>query len=194
MTDVAEALSALAHVLGELGVRWYVFGAQAAISYGASRVTHDVDVTIALGERPVGQLLASLSAAGWQSRATDAAELAALARVVPVVHAATGVPFDLVLAGPGIEETFLENARTRRIADVEVPVAAAEDIVTMKVLAGRPHDRQDVLAILRAQRASFDVQRVRAALEMLDDALDQSDLAANFEAAWREAQERGSPR
>jgi len=190
MTDVADALGALARVLGALELRWYVFGAQAAIVYGASRVTKDVDVTVALGELPVATLLASLADAGFVSRARDAAELAALARVVPVTHAASGVPFDLVLAGPGIEEMFLDNARERKVADVSVPVAAAEDIVTMKLLAGRPHDREDVVAILRAQRGAFDEQRVRTSLEMLDEALDQSDLAASFDDARRRAHGR----
>jgi hypothetical protein len=48
-SPVAELLGDLAAVLRRLRLRWYVFGAQAAIAYGAVRVTGDVDVTVDLG-------------------------------------------------------------------------------------------------------------------------------------------------
>jgi hypothetical protein len=35
----------LSTAFGAIGVRWYWFGAQAAILYGAARLTADVDVT-----------------------------------------------------------------------------------------------------------------------------------------------------
>lgn len=187
MTDVADALAALSRVLTHLGLRWYVFGAQAAISWGAARVTKDVDVTVALGELSVSELIAQLDAAGFRSRATDLQELARTSRVLPVLYAATSTPVDLVLAGPGLEDAFLANTRERVIAGSTVPVAAAEDIVTMKLLAARPTDREDVVAMLRAQRGRFDDARVREMLAMLDEALGQSDLVASFDDARRRA-------
>jgi hypothetical protein len=39
----AEVYAALAQVLSRLGVRWYVFGAQAAILYAAARFTEDIE-------------------------------------------------------------------------------------------------------------------------------------------------------
>jgi hypothetical protein len=48
-----------------------------------------------------------------------------------------GPPLDVVLAGPGLEELFLARAESREIGGVLVPVATGEDLVAMKVLAGR---------------------------------------------------------
>ena len=45
----AELLAALAPPLHQLGVGWYLFGAQAAMLHGAERLTADVDVTVHLG-------------------------------------------------------------------------------------------------------------------------------------------------
>ena len=42
---VADLLADLAGALDPLPVRWYLFGAQAAIFHGAARMTADVDVT-----------------------------------------------------------------------------------------------------------------------------------------------------
>jgi hypothetical protein len=42
------------------------------------------------------------------------------------------MPLDLVLAGPGLEEQFFARAVERRVGDVIVPVASAEDLVAMR--------------------------------------------------------------
>jgi hypothetical protein len=68
----------------------------------------------------------------------------------------------VVLAGPGLEELFFTRVEEHRIGDLPVPVAAAEDLVAMKILAGRPKDLDDVAAILRAR--SVDPERVRSTL------------------------------
>jgi len=188
MSAFAEGLDALAVVLRRAGLRWYVFGAQAAIAYGSTRVTKDVDVTVDLAATSVDDFIALLAAAGFSSRARDLGELARTSRVLPVVHARSGIPFDVVLAGPGLEEAFLERAVSLDIAGVRVPVAAPEDVIVMKILASRAIDRQDVVAILRAR--PVDTERVRAMLALLDDALEQGDLVPAFEAALAEAGRR----
>ena len=43
-----ELLATLAPVLAARGDRWYVFGAQAVLVWGRSRLTADVDVTVQL--------------------------------------------------------------------------------------------------------------------------------------------------
>lgn len=45
-----ELLAAVRSVFDRLGVRWYLFGAQAVIAYGAPRLTADADVTVELGD------------------------------------------------------------------------------------------------------------------------------------------------
>ena len=42
-SPVAEVLAALVACFHSLGVRWYLFGAQAAIYHGVARLTADVD-------------------------------------------------------------------------------------------------------------------------------------------------------
>ena len=97
--------------------------------------------------------------------------LAEANRVLPLVHARTRIPVDVVLAGPGLEELFFARAEQRPIGDVTVPVACAEDVVTMKVLAGRAKDLDDVAAILRAQRGTLDLYRARERLRQIERAL-----------------------
>jgi hypothetical protein len=70
---------------------------------------------------------------------------------------------------------------------VVVPVASAPDLVVMKVLAGRPQDLEDVIAVLRAQGDGLDAAPARAMLRELERALDRCDLVAAFDGAVAQA-------
>src|SRR5262249_52500871 len=76
-------------------------------------------------------------------------------------HALSGIPADIVLAGPGIEELFLARAKVVDVDGAHVPVACAEDVIVMKLLAGRPKDVDDVVAILAAHPDDLDLDLVR---------------------------------
>lgn len=178
---VADLLAALQGALAALGVRWFLFGAQAAILYGVVRLSADVDVTVDLGKRSATDLVAALAAAGFELRIPDAAGFAEATRVLPFVYRASRMPLDVVLAGPGLEEQFFAGAQERLVSDVRVPVVCAEDLVAMKVLAGRPRDVEDVAAIARVRRDDLDLDKIRVTLRMLERALDRSDLVNELE-------------
>jgi len=178
----AEVLAALGRALDAVGAGWYLFGAQAALLYGVARFTADVDVTVQLRGADPKELVRALSAAGFSLRVEGDA-FVEQTRVLPALHTATGIPVDLVLAGPGIEELFLERAEVHDLEGVRVPVARAEDIVVMKILAERPKDIEDVIAILAAHPGDLDLELVRSTLRLLEEALGQSDLLPALERA-----------
>jgi hypothetical protein len=184
-SPLAELLGDLARALARLGLRWYLFGAQAAIFHGVVRLTADVDVTVALGERTVTDLVRSLTESGFEARIEDVAGFAEESRVVPVFHRATRIPVDLVLAGPGLEERFLSRAEERLVDELRIPVAAAEDLVAMKLLAGRAKDLEDAAAIVRMRGARLRPEIVRETLRAVEQALDRSDLLPAFERLLR---------
>lgn len=186
-TPLAELLTDLGRALALLGVRWYLFGAQAAILYGVARLTADVDVTVDLASRQTTELAATLTAAGFELRMPEAEAFAERTRVLPFVHQRTRIPVDIVLAGPGLEELFFSHVRERRIGELRVPVASAEDVVTMKILAGRSKDLDDVVAIARAHGGALDVEYVRETIRTLEKALDRDDLVLEFERALTRA-------
>lgn len=182
-SPVAELLGDLSRGFAAAGIRWYLFGAQAAIVYGVARLTADVDVTARAPDRTAtAGWLPTVEASGFERRFTDP-HFIQEARVVPLVHQATGLPVDIVLAGPGLEEEFLARAVQRAIDDVTVPVVEVSDLVILKVLAARPKDAEDVTSLLAIQRGAIDELRIRHVLAMLEQALGQSDLLTAFEAA-----------
>jgi hypothetical protein len=179
MSELVETLRSLGASFGALGLRWYLFGAQAAILHGIARATADIDVTVDPAERSTAEIAGALTARGFVLRVTDDA-FVAQTRVLPVTHT-SGVPVDVVLAGPGLEELFFERLVHRRMGDLDVPVASAEDLIVMKILAGRAKDLDDVRGIVAAKGAELDHEAIRETLLLLQGALDQSDLLPLFE-------------
>jgi hypothetical protein len=175
-SPVADLLDDLGRAFATLEMRWYLFGAQAAILYGVARLTADVDVTV---QPPPGRAtadwLAIVETHGFAAVATDPAFIAST-RVVPLVHRASGLPVDVVIAGPGLEEAFMARAEPHLVDGVSVPVIDVSDLVVLKVLAGRPKDEEDVVSLLRSHTGRLDRRRIDTLLAALEAALGQSDL------------------
>jgi len=93
-SPVADLLADLATGLNELDIRWYLFGARAAILYGVARLTADVDVTIRLPPQISAEALARrLGSRGFRLRITEPGFIERT-RVVPFVHTASALPLD----------------------------------------------------------------------------------------------------
>ena len=174
-----ELLRALAGILDRWG-RWYLFGAQAVVAYGVPRLSADVDVTVALAPDDPQRFARDMEAGGFTLRVNDP-EFLQQTRVLPFVHAATGMPLDVVLAGSGLEEEFLGRAKTRDIGGANVPVIDIADLLIAKVLAGRPKDIEDARSLWRLHGSDIDRRRIRRVLRLLEEALGQSDLVSGFE-------------
>lgn len=173
---VVELLHALARGMQRGGLRWYVFGAQAASVHGRPRMTADVDVAVELGRGTAHDLARELATEGIVLRFEPSATFLAETRLLPMVHAPSGLPADVLVTGPGLEEEFLERARVIEVDGVPIPFVSAEDLVAMKILAGRRKDLDDVRGVLAAQSGKLDLARTRDVLAALEAALDEPRL------------------
>lgn len=176
----AELLSDLSAALTSVGAQWFVFGAQAALVWGRPRLTTDVDVTVKCSI-PTDDLVRALHARGF-TLGIDATEtFIRTTRVVPMEHRASGLAVDIVLAGPGLEDLFLERAVPIDVAGTIVPFISPEDLIVTKLLAGRDKDIEDVRGVLSERGATLNVNQIRTTVALLEDALGQSDLMPLFD-------------
>jgi hypothetical protein len=164
-----ELLTTLAPVLARWG-RWYLFGAQAVIVYGVPRLSADVDVTLALTPDAPERFAAEMRTAGFTLRVDDP-EFVRRTRVMPFIHVPTAMPLDIVLAGSGLEDEFLDRAVPTDIAGTVVPLIERGDLVIAKVLAGRPKDLDDARALWQLHGQELDRARIRHTLGLLEEAL-----------------------
>lgn len=125
-----------------------------------------------------------MEAAGFALRVDDP-DFIRRTRVIPFVHIATAMPLDVVLAGSGLEDEFLDRARRTDIGGTAVPLIDLGDLMIAKVLAGRPKDLDDVAGLWRVHAPKVDAERIRRTLRLLEEALSQSDLESTFDAIAR---------
>ena len=186
-SPVADLLADLGTAFAAIHVDWFLFGAQAGIVYGVARLTGDVDITARVPARlPNTALADALEHHGFRRRFDDPAFIE-LSRVLPFVHLATDLPVDVVLSGPGLEDEFFSRLTRHTLDGIDVPVVDVTDLVTMKVLAARPKDDEDIVTLLRVQEARIDLTRARDTLRMLESALGQSDLLPALDRALAQA-------
>jgi hypothetical protein len=178
-----ELLAALSPVLTRWG-RWYVFGAQAVTAYGVPRLSADVDVTLALHPETPEPFVRDMEAAGFALRVSDP-DFVRRTRVFPFVHVATAMPLDVVLAGSGLEDDFLDRARLTDIGGTSVPLIDLGDLMIAKVLAGRPKDLEDAVGLWRLHGPKVEAERIRRTLRLIEEALGRSDLVSTFDAIAR---------
>lgn len=175
-STVFDLLRDLRAAMSALGLRWYMIGAQAAIIHGSARLSADVDVTVMMEPSDLDAVVHRLASHGIVPRSGDFREIAVTHRVLLLWHEQTGMPIDLVLGGPGIEEEFCTRARTHDLGGTAIPVIAAEDLIASKILAGRAKDMEDVRFMVIAGRNALDIAAVKNVLRQLEQALDRSDL------------------
>jgi hypothetical protein len=156
-----------------------VFGAQAVVVYGVPRLSADVDITLALTPDDPEGFARDMQATGFALRVLDP-DFVRRTRVMPFVHVPTGMPLDVVLAGSGLEDEFLDRAVATEIGPAHVPFIDVGDLIITKVLAGRPKDVDDVRALWRLHGQRIDSARIRRTLRLLERRLEATCYRASI--------------
>jgi hypothetical protein len=161
-----SALEALGRILERLGIRWVLAGALAANRYRVTtRLTQDVDLLLADHGPGLAALERELRSAGFELR-----HASPKGEVLRLRHPELGAA-DLIAAGTGYERQAIARARSESLpSGVEVRVLAPEDVIVLKLVAGRAQDIADIEAILAA-RISLDepyIERWAESWEVLD--------------------------
>jgi len=139
---------------------YVVVGGLAVVLHGYARLTADVDLVVDLAPTEAIRAVAALTRLGMQPRAPvaarDFADPAIRQRWIDEkgmrvfsMHDPRHplVEVDLFVDSPIPFDELLVRAETVRVEDVAVPVASIQDLITMKRLAGRPKDLDDIAAL-----------------------------------------------
>lgn len=165
-----SSVAAVFRALNDAGARYVVVGGLAVLAHGILRATNDIDIVLGLEEDNVARATEALSALGFQP-------------LVPVPIADLGRPerrrawieqkgakvfhlfsdrhrtarVDIFLEEPFDLIEILERALREEVAPgVVVPFIGLDDLVAMKVEAGRPQDLVDAEKLRRVAGRSED--------------------------------------
>jgi len=172
MTDPRPE-DALAHAAAELRRRAKPFalvGGLAISVRGEVRATRDVDLAVAIpNDSELEKLVADLTQAGYRPVATVEQEARGRLAVVRL-ESPVGFRVDLLAASCGIEPEIVAAATPVQFEGAgTVPVAIAEDLLAMKLLAareGRARDWDDALGLLQVN-PRLDLALVRQRLGLI---------------------------
>jgi hypothetical protein len=161
-TNVSETLTeALVRLAGFVRA-WArpsaLVGGAAIIARAQPRMTTDLDLLIVVPTDGVDPLLALAGDHGYAYEPDEVRMLieGGLVRLWGPPGPHQGVGVDLMFVDSPFLERVVERATAMQLGDAQLPVASAEDLLLMKMEAGRPHDLDDALAIKDAFAASLD--------------------------------------
>ena len=156
MKDIASTLDLLVAQLERMPVEYVIMGGLAVRAYSIPRATEDIDFTLALDRSRLPEFFEVLESddfaipeaykKGWVDE-VKGLKLVKLKRYV-LGHS---IDVDLFLAESPYQDEVLRRKCLAEVEDRRYWIASAEDLVLLKLVAGRPRDLIDVADVFFTQ-------------------------------------------
>jgi hypothetical protein len=183
---VVQTLGHVWKTLEGLNFPMALMGGLSLSSWKHIRSTQDVDLLIGIDDARLHAVLSRLQSAGFRAKGRNLVVRVEEHEFIQLLYEPPGlfldIQVDLLLA----DTEFQRQALARRVPlpfpelGFDVAVIACEDLIVMKLLAGRMIDRADVSALLRSNRGSL-------AWEHLLRWIDEFNLQSLFRESWNDA-------
>ena len=140
----------------DLGIPYALMGGVAVGVHGIPRPTHDLDFTISMDRSRLPGLYAAVEQRGYSvpeqyaSGWVDAVAEMPLVRVRQWVKG-KAIDIDIFLAESRFQQSVIDRRQQLEVDDLRAWVVSPEDLIVLKIIAGRPRDIGDVLDILLTQ-------------------------------------------
>jgi len=151
-----RTLADLAAFLQASRAPYALIGGIAVSVRGEPRFTADVDVVAAVEIKDALALLEATTGSAFEPLFADAAEVVERAYLLPLRHRTTAIKADVAIGLTGFERDLVARAVPVDLGGFSVPVASSEDLLLLKVLAGRARDIDDATSIVSKQGAAID--------------------------------------
>ncbi|MFM8985917.1 MAG: nucleotidyl transferase AbiEii/AbiGii toxin family protein [Planctomycetia bacterium] len=163
-----------------------VVGGLALTAWRHARYTRDADVLVAIDHSRVTELVEALTAAGFSPRHVPPLRVIDGQGIVQFTfrppEALLPFQFDVLLAAGDFQRAAVARAVAwpEPSGSLGIRVVRADDLVVLKLLAGRIIDRADAAMLLRENRAEIDFSR-------LQDEVVRQGVTREYREAWQAA-------
>jgi hypothetical protein len=165
--------------LEDCKTRYLVVGGLAIVAVGEPRTTADADAIIFVSHAEAAALIRQAVEAGFDLR--EQVELERLATTGTIRLRWGGFQIDLITASLPFEEEAYRRASVFELFGIPLPFPSPEDLILLKVLAGRDKDMLDAVGVARRHAVKLDIPYLERTLRPL------CDLAEDM-AAWSRLQ------
>lgn len=170
----SELLKFVKELLESLGIEYMLTGSLVSSALGEPRLTHDIDIIVAIDEAGVTTLLAGFDRDEYYFSEEAARSAIRQSRMFNVLRTSTGQKIDFyVLPDDEFEQARFARRRPIDVEGVEVQSATAEDVILGKLrwarLSGHS-DRQfqDALRVYEMNASALDKEYMRKWVERLE--------------------------
>lgn len=156
---IFNSLKLLIEAFPNPGPDYCLIGGLALGAWGQVRATQDIDLLIMLDEAQRTSLLCILEPFGFtlDVRWTEVNPFLK-GRMTRLRH--SGYPVDLLVPQDAQEAQTLSRRRSVQVGDFSVWVCEPEDLILLKLKAGRPRDFEDVLSVIQHQGEKLNLSYV----------------------------------
>ena len=156
MKRLYEALREIVELLDRLRIDYAIMGGIAVRVHGIARPTQDLDLMIALPPERLDRFFDSIEELGYTVPENYRRGWVDRVSGMPLVKfrrylADRGLDVDVFLVDSPLQEEMLRRAHVAELDDFKARVISPEDLILLKLLAGRHRDLGDVVDILFMQ-------------------------------------------
>lgn len=184
-----ELLKQLALALDKAALPYMIFGGQAVLLYGEPRITRDIDVTLGVDTSRAPALRRAIEDLQWRVLVDDVEDFLRQTFVLPVIDPKSNIRVDFVFSLTEYERQAIDRGKIVSLGGTDVRFVSLEDLIVMKIIAGRPRDLEDVTGVIR-RNPGFDRAHVERWLNLFDAELGGQFLLS-FDQTARAATEGG---
>jgi len=171
MSPLTQSLVELTRLFDRLGLTYALMGGLAVRVYGIPRATYDIDFTLAIRREDLAGLYRAVEALGYTVPEAYTSGWVAEIAGMPLVKFRlfiedNGIDIDVFLAESPYQQELLSRRRREEADGVVVYLISPEDLILLKLVAGRPRDLADVHDVLFIQ-GQLDVGYMRKWSETL---------------------------
>ena len=174
-----KLLIKIATLLNKHGIPYMIIGGQAAIIYREPRFTNDIDISLGVDSESLNNVMEFVNEANLRVLPDNIKEFVEQTGVLPCIDDELGIRTDFIFSNTDYERHAIRRAREININDNKVHYCSLEDMIILKVFAGRPRDIEDVTQIL-LKNSSPDNNYIIENLKQLGTAVD-IDLVSIYE-------------
>ena len=163
-------LEKIGNALQTKRIPYMIVGGQAVLLHGEPRLTGDIDIVLGLHVAEQAKIESLARSLGFIPLVENVADFVNTTSVMPVHDKETGLRVDFIFAFSVYVRKALSRVRVLQIGTARVRFASLEDILVLKVIAGRPRDMEDALTML-IKNPRTDVDYIKARLDEFDQSL-----------------------
>ena len=170
---LSELMAEIGRALDQARIPYMIIGGQAVLLYGEPRLTRDIDITVGIAAEldSIKAVLTLARKLGLRPLAPDPIAFAQKTMTLPALEPKSGIRLDLIFSDSAFEQQALKRRKSKIIKGQKVRFVSAEDLIILKIVAGRPRDLEDARGIL-LKRKNLDFAHILGWLGKLGRALD----------------------